>query len=87
MRNHSDSPVNQEMDYLAMANDVDLYYRENNISDSLLIGHSMVHLFTFVIQLISKKKGGKTAMVAALQNPHYCIFHHQKFQNLFICFI
>lgn len=53
-RNHGQSPHSTEMNYEEMANDLKLFYEDQNIDKAHLIGHSM---------------GGKTAMRFALENP------------------
>ncbi|MCU4177534.1 alpha/beta fold hydrolase [Carboxylicivirga sp. N1Y90] len=53
-RNHGQSPHSTEMNYDVMANDLKLFYEDQNIDKAHLIGHSM---------------GGKTAMRFALENP------------------
>ncbi|ABR74330.1 alpha/beta hydrolase [Actinobacillus succinogenes] len=54
LRNHGRSFHADEMNYAAMATDVIRLLEDLNISDAVLIGHSM---------------GGKTAMTAAAQRP------------------
>ena len=44
LRNHGTSEHHPEMCYLAITNDLNLYFEDNKIQNSLLIGHSMVHL-------------------------------------------
>uniref|UniRef100_A0A023FVL1 sn-1-specific diacylglycerol lipase ABHD11 n=1 Tax=Amblyomma parvum TaxID=251391 RepID=A0A023FVL1_AMBPA len=53
-RNHGESPHTDDMDYILMANDVDLFCKERNLQKIALIGHSM---------------GGRTAMTFALTRP------------------
>ncbi len=53
-RNHGQSPHSDEQNYELMANDLQEFYNEKNITKAHLIGHSM---------------GGKTAMRFALANP------------------
>jgi esterase len=53
-RNHGRSPHSDEFDYQVMANDVVELMQQHHLASVSLIGHSM---------------GGKTAMLAALQNP------------------
>ncbi|KXT04866.1 hypothetical protein AC578_3427 [Pseudocercospora eumusae] len=51
-RNHGDSSHDPRHDYVALAEDLELFLRENKIKDSCLIGHSM---------------GAKTVMTVALR--------------------
>ncbi|KAH6934564.1 hypothetical protein HPB50_025429 [Hyalomma asiaticum] len=53
-RNHGESPHTEEMDYILMANDVDLFCKERALEKVAIIGHSM---------------GGRTAMTFALTRP------------------
>ncbi|XP_077509917.1 sn-1-specific diacylglycerol lipase ABHD11-like isoform X1 [Amblyomma americanum] len=53
-RNHGESPHTDDMDYILMANDVDLFCKERSLQKIALIGHSM---------------GGRTAMTFALTRP------------------
>ena len=53
-RNHGKSPHLPEMNYNAMAHDLQLFMEENHIYEAYIIGHSM---------------GGKTAMEFALHYP------------------
>jgi esterase len=54
MRNHGNSPRNQEMDYPVMSGDVLHFINRHALSDAHLLGHSM---------------GGKIAMWLALNHP------------------
>ncbi len=54
LRNHGSSPWDDEMTYLAMANDVIEMIEEEGLEKPVLLGHSM---------------GGKVAMTAALTQP------------------
>lgn len=54
LRNHGNSPWDNEMSYEAMAGDIGAYMSANDIEGAAVIGHSM---------------GGKAAMVLALQDP------------------
>lgn len=54
LRNHGDSPWNDEHSYLAMAEDVSAFMDEQGIEQATVLGHSM---------------GGKVAMTVALQKP------------------
>jgi esterase len=56
LRNHGHSPHSKEFTYQAMANDILELIENENLSDIVLLGHSM---------------GGKTAMKFAQQNPEY----------------
>ena len=53
-RNHGKSPHSDDFDYEIMANDIVEYCGQHNLSDIILLGHSM---------------GGKAAMLVAAQNP------------------
>lgn len=53
-RNHGQSPHSVDMSYELMANDLKLFFNNQNIDKAHLVGHSM---------------GGKTAMRFALENP------------------
>lgn len=53
-RNHGKSPHSDEFDYAIMAADVVEYCEQNQLSEIILMGHSM---------------GGKTAMLTAAENP------------------
>ncbi|XP_037513410.1 protein ABHD11 [Rhipicephalus sanguineus] len=53
-RNHGESPHTDGMDYILMANDVDLFIKERGLDKVAIIGHSM---------------GGRTAMTFALTRP------------------
>ena len=53
-RNHGLSPHSPEHDYLAMADDLNLFFEQRKLKSAMLIGHSM---------------GGKTAMNFALKYP------------------
>lgn len=53
-RNHGQSPHSEEFNYLAMADDLKQFIEANNISNPIILGHSM---------------GGKTAMQYAVNNP------------------
>ncbi|SFN27517.1 alpha/beta fold hydrolase [Salegentibacter flavus] len=53
-RNHGKSPHSDDFDYEIMAEDVVDYCKQHNLSDIILLGHSM---------------GGKAAMLVAAQNP------------------
>lgn len=53
-RNHGKSPHSDDFDYEIMADDIVEYCRQHNLSDIILLGHSM---------------GGKAAMLVAAQNP------------------
>ncbi|XP_065291545.2 sn-1-specific diacylglycerol lipase ABHD11-like isoform X1 [Dermacentor albipictus] len=53
-RNHGESPHTEEMDYILMANDVDLFCKERGLQKVAIIGHSM---------------GGRSAMTFALTRP------------------
>jgi pimeloyl-ACP methyl ester carboxylesterase len=53
-RNHGDSPWDDSMTYVEMADDVFSYIERSKCAPATLIGHSM---------------GGKTAMIVALQHP------------------
>lgn len=53
-RNHGESPHTLDMDYILMANDLDLFCKERGLSKVAVIGHSM---------------GGRTAMTFALTRP------------------
>lgn len=54
LRNHGRSPHHSTMSYEALADDIDVFFSENNIGEAIILGHSM---------------GGKTAMQFALDNP------------------
>ncbi len=54
LRNHGESPWNDEMNYSAMADDVLRLIEKENLEQPTLLGHSM---------------GGKVAMVAAMTEP------------------
>lgn len=54
LRNHGNSPWDDEMSYEAMADDIGAYIDKNSIAGAAVIGHSM---------------GGKAAMVLALDTP------------------
>lgn len=54
-RNHGKSPHSDDFDYEIMADDIVEYCRQHNLSDIILLGHSM---------------GGKAAMLVAAQNPN-----------------
>lgn len=54
-RNHGKSPHSEDFDYEIMANDIKEYCRQHNLTNIILLGHSM---------------GGKTAMLVAAQNPN-----------------
>jgi esterase len=54
-RNHGGSPHNPEMNYPAMADDLDEFMQSQGLARALIMGHSM---------------GGKTAMQFALRYPH-----------------
>lgn len=54
LRNHGQSPHDDEMDYQLMSADVNEYMSRNNLNDVYLLGHSM---------------GGKVAMCTALRHP------------------
>jgi esterase len=54
LRNHGQSPHSDEFDYPSMVTDLDEFIQDQNISDPIIIGHSM---------------GGKTAMNFALAHP------------------
>lgn len=53
-RNHGQSPHSSQFDYQSMVDDLLMFIDDNNISDPVLIGHSM---------------GGKTVMNFALEHP------------------
>lgn len=53
-RNHGRSPHSQEMSYTAMARDIRNYCSDNELTDCIILGHSM---------------GGKTAMFTATYFP------------------
>ncbi len=53
-RNHGKSPHSDDFDYQIMADDIVEYCKQHNLSDIILLGHSM---------------GGKAAMLMAAQNP------------------
>lgn len=53
-RNHGKSPHSDDFDYQIMADDIVDYCKQHNLSDIILLGHSM---------------GGKAAMLMAAQNP------------------
>ncbi len=53
-RNHGQSPHIAEMNYDAMADDIQFFMKQHQIESSILMGHSM---------------GGKTAMTVALKYP------------------
>jgi len=54
LRNHGRSPHAPDMDYPAMAEDVEQFFRRHDIAHACVMGHSM---------------GGKVAMQLALDNP------------------
>jgi len=54
LRNHGDSPHDEEMTYEAMADDVALFIEKGELGPVPIVGHSM---------------GGKAAMVLALSRP------------------
>ncbi|KAJ6784868.1 hypothetical protein PWT90_00888 [Aphanocladium album] len=54
LRNHGESPHDQQHDYLSMAEDVSGFISDYGLQNATLIGHSM---------------GAKTAMALALQSP------------------
>lgn len=54
-RNHGKSPHSDDFDYQIMADDVVDYCQQHELSEIILLGHSM---------------GGKTAMLVAAQNPN-----------------
>lgn len=54
LRNHGESPWSEQMDYPAMADDVQAYIEARSLQRPSLVGHSM---------------GGKVAMALALQQP------------------
>lgn len=58
LRNHGQSPHVEEISYELMAQDVASYLSDSNISEAILVGHSM---------------GGKVAMQLALQEPNLVI--------------
>ncbi|HSP12098.1 MAG TPA: alpha/beta fold hydrolase [Salegentibacter sp.] len=53
-RNHGKSPHSDDFDYEIMAEDIMDYCKQHELSEIILLGHSM---------------GGKTAMLVAAQNP------------------
>lgn len=53
-RNHGDSPHTADMDYLLMANDLELFFKEREVKRAALLGHSM---------------GGRATMTFALTRP------------------
>ncbi|XP_064460978.1 sn-1-specific diacylglycerol lipase ABHD11-like [Ornithodoros turicata] len=53
-RNHGESPHTEDMDYMLMASDLELFMKERNIRNTILLGHSM---------------GGRTAMTFAMTRP------------------
>lgn len=55
-RNHGRSPHHEEFTYELLAQDLKEYYVQNNLSESILLGHSM---------------GGKTAMLFACEHPGF----------------
>jgi len=54
LRNHGHSPHHNTMTYSVMSDDLKVFFEENKITSSVLLGHSM---------------GGKVAMQFALDNP------------------
>ena len=56
MRNHGHSPHDNEMDYFVMSDDLKELFIDNEISNAILMGHSM---------------GAKAAMYFAQENPGY----------------
>ncbi|KAH3672756.1 hypothetical protein WICMUC_004162 [Wickerhamomyces mucosus] len=55
LRNHGDSPHNINHDYQSLSSDVENFIVEQNLKDSIIIGHSM---------------GAKTGMALSLRNPN-----------------
>ncbi|KAG0418319.1 hypothetical protein HPB47_004958 [Ixodes persulcatus] len=53
-RNHGDSPHTEDMDYLLMATDLELFCKERGLQGAAILGHSM---------------GGRAAMTFALTRP------------------
>ncbi|CAN7938588.1 unnamed protein product, partial [Ixodes hexagonus] len=53
-RNHGDSPHTEDMDYLLMATDLELFCKEKGLQEAAILGHSM---------------GGRAAMTFALTRP------------------
>ncbi|XP_029833845.2 protein ABHD11 isoform X1 [Ixodes scapularis] len=53
-RNHGDSPHTEDMDYLLMATDLELFCKERGLQEAAILGHSM---------------GGRVAMTFALTRP------------------
>ena len=80
-RNHGQSPKNEVFNYPVMAEDLNAFLEEHNISDPIIIGHSM---------------GGKVAMQFAMNYPEkyqklvvvdiapkkYPVHHHQILEGL-----
>lgn len=56
LRNHGQSPHHDEFTYAGMVDDLKAFFEEQNLSDVILIGHSM---------------GGKAAMNFALAHPEF----------------
>lgn len=56
-RNHGDSPHTADMDYLLMANDLELFFKEREVKRAALLGHSM---------------GGRATMTFALTRVKNC---------------
>jgi pimeloyl-ACP methyl ester carboxylesterase len=54
LRNHGQSPHDTAFDYQSMVDDLEAFFREQNLTNPILLGHSM---------------GGKAAMNFALQHP------------------
>jgi esterase len=54
LRNHGQSPHDETFDYQSMANDLQVFIKENKLENPIVIGHSM---------------GGKVAMNFALAHP------------------